>query len=139
MPNKPIIMSKIRQIIRCHCQGIGSKRTSAMTGVSRNSVKTYIQKFASLALTLDEIESRTDLELQNLFFPSAELPPLPDLQRYEYLQKSLPDIVKAMRQKGMTLEIQWLKYINEYPGGYSRTRFYHYLVEHKRKNGLPCS
>jgi hypothetical protein len=33
----------------------------------------------------------------------------------------------------MTIDIQWLKYINEYPNGYSRTRFYYYLIEHKRK------
>lgn len=128
-------MSKIRQIIRCHCQGIGSKRTSSMTGVSRNVVRSYIQKFASLGLTLEDVESKSDQELQDLLFPSVAIPPIPDLQRYQYLQNKVPDILKAMRQKGMTLEIQWLKYINEYPNGYSRTRFYHYLVEHKRKSG----
>lgn len=106
-----------------------------MTGVSRNAVKSYIQKFASLGLTQEDIESRTDLELQNLFFPSVEIPPLPDLQRYQYLQERIPDILKAMRRKGVTLQMQWQKYIKECPGGYSRTRFYHYLVEHKRKSG----
>jgi transposase len=133
MSNKPIIMSKIRQIIRCHCQGIGSKRISSMTGVSRNTIKTYIKKFAALGLTLGEIDEKSELELQALLFPPVEIPTIPDVERFQHLQSKIPDILKALRKKGMTIDIQWLKYINEYPNGYSRTRFYYYLVEHKRK------
>lgn len=128
-------MSKIRQIIRCHCQGIGSKRTSSMTGVSRNVVKNYIRHFATLGLTLQDLENKSDHDLQELFFPPQIKISLPDVERYQHLQNKLPDIAKAMRQKGMTLEIQWLKYINEYPNGYSRTSFYNYLVAYKRKGG----
>ena len=138
MSNKPIIMSKIRQIIRCHCQGIGSKRASSMTGVSRNTIKTYIKKFAALGLTLNDIENKSDLELQELLFPPVEIPLIPDVERFQHLQNKIPNILKALRQKGMTIDIQWLKYINEYPNGYSRTRFYYYLIEHKRRVQPPC-
>lgn len=104
-----------------------------MTGVSRNTIKTYIKKFAALGLTLGEIDEKSKLELQVLLFPPVENPTIPDVERFQHLQSKIPDILKALRKKGMTIDIQWLKYINEYPNGYSRTRFYYYLVEHKRR------
>lgn len=79
-------MSKIRQIIRCHCQGIGSKRASSMTRVSRNTIKTYIKKFAALGLTLNDIENKSDLELQELLFPPVEIPLIPDVERFQHLK-----------------------------------------------------
>ena len=62
-------MSKLKQIIRLHCQGKGSKAVSAATGVSRRTVKEYIKKFISLHLTAEEAESLDDLTLHQLFFP----------------------------------------------------------------------
>lgn len=136
MTNRPIIMSKIRQIIRCHCQGHGSKKTSSITGVSRNVVRQYIKRFAILKLTLAEAENKTEHELQDLFYPQQEYSAIPDTERFQRLHNKLPDISKAMRRKGMTLEKQWLAYISEDPVGYARSQFYKYLVEYQRRSGI---
>ena len=106
MANKPISMSKIKQIIRCYCQGIGSKKTHQITGVSRNVIKLYVRKFQTLRLTLEEIEGCDDLALQQLFFPPKEAT-VPDEDRLTRIQALLPAISKALRRKGMTLELQW--------------------------------
>ena len=39
MPNKPISMVKIRQVLRCHAAGLGSKTIAAHLGISRTTVK----------------------------------------------------------------------------------------------------
>lgn len=133
MSNKPIIMSKIRQIIRCHCQGIGSKTTSKSTGVSRNVVKNYISIFKRLGLTLQDLENHSDEELQNLFCPQKEPPVKPNVMRLNVLIDKLPEIHKALRKKGETVATQWEKYILEHPDGYSKTQFYTYLREYKKR------
>jgi len=136
MANKPISMNKIKQIIRCHCQGDGSKKTSAKTGISRNVVRQYIRRFIFLKLSLEEIESYSDEHLHSLFFPETSRSALPDKGRYERLQALLPDVSRALKRKGMTLEVQWNQYIEKDPEGYSRTQFYVYLREYRRRGGL---
>lgn len=136
MANRPIIMSKIRQIIRCYEQGYGSKKISSITAVSRNAVRQYLKRYAILKLTLEEVESKSDQELQDLFYGQQAPSPLPDTERFQRLHTRLPDIVKALRRKGMTLEKQWLEYLQDNPDGYGRTQFYNYLVEYRRRSGI---
>lgn len=45
MANRPLTMNKIKQILRSHFEGHGSKQLSKMTGVSRNTVKCYLRRF----------------------------------------------------------------------------------------------
>ena len=136
MSNRPIIMSKIKQIIRCHCEGHGSKKTSSITGVSRNVIRQYLKRFAILNLTREEVENKTDQELSDLFYPQQNNQTLPDTARFQRLHLRLPEIVKALRRRGMTVEKQWLEYIQEDPVGYGRTQFYNYLVEYRRRSGI---
>ena len=63
MPNKPIEMYKIRQILRLYADGKGSKFISKTTGVARNTVKKYLIQFASLRLTIEDIEKMSDGKL----------------------------------------------------------------------------
>ena len=129
-------MNKIKQIIRCYCQGIGSKKTHQITGISRNVIKLYVRRYIQLRLTIEEIEASDDFALQQLFFPQKPITTVPDPSRLERLEALLPAIVKALRRKGMTLELQWQAYIAKDPAGYARTRFYIYLNEFRKRSGL---
>jgi hypothetical protein len=42
MANKPIHMSKLRQVLKLHCQGQNKLQMSTVTGLSRNTVKKYL-------------------------------------------------------------------------------------------------
>ena len=135
MPNKPISMSKLKQIIRLHCQGSGSKSISAATGVSRRTVKEYIKKFVALRLTFEEVEALEDVKLHALFFASKTSSKVPDEGRLQRLRGMLPELQRMNRTKGMTLDRLWKHYLKKDPGGYSRTRFYLYLREHNSRAG----
>lgn len=39
MPNQPISMNKIRQLLRCYASGNGAKSVSSIMRVFRNTVK----------------------------------------------------------------------------------------------------
>lgn len=134
MPNKPISMSKLKQIIRLHCQGEGLRAISLATGTSRRTVRDYIRKFVSLQLTFKDAEALDDLRLHELFFPSTKTIKVPDKERLERLEAMLPVLLKMSRQRGMTLERLWKYYLGQDASGYSRTRFYLYLRDYTRRS-----
>jgi len=74
--------------------------------------------------------------LHALFHPEQPLSILPDTDRYQRLHAKLPQITKALRRKGMTLEKQWIEYLRDNPNGYGRTQFYSYLIEYRRRSGI---
>lgn len=135
MANRPISMNKIKHILRLHFEGTGSKSTSAITGVSRNVVRQYITRFKTLELTFDELQQLNDNEVYRLFFPEVPHATLPDIDRYKRLQLLLPEVNKALKRKGVTIEMQWQWYIEREPDGYARTQFYQYLQQYRKRSG----
>ncbi|MBR5014775.1 MAG: hypothetical protein IKY16_09290 [Bacteroidales bacterium] len=67
MPNKPISMVKIRQVLRCHATGLGSKTIAAQIVISRTTVKKYIHIYQTCGKSFAEIMSMDDMELYVLF------------------------------------------------------------------------
>lgn len=127
MANKTISMAKIRQVLRYYCQGKSKLQIASLTGVSRNTLKKYINRFKRENLSLEQVESFTDHELEILFGSQAE--PVRD-KRYDDLAKLLPTLEKEIKKKGMTQELLWQQYIAQYPDGYQRTRFKEFFSEY---------
>ena len=67
MPNKPIDMFKIRQILRLYADGRGSKFISKTTGTVRNTIKKYLEQFGALGLTIADVEVMSDGRLATAF------------------------------------------------------------------------
>lgn len=127
MANKTILMSRIRQLLRLYAQGRGKKPISTLTGLSRNTVKKYLQKFVALKLTYADIEALNDHQLDLLFTP--QLPVAKD-ERYEQLQALLPDIEKQLKRKGITRLGLWEAYRQQHANGYRRSRFNQYIQDY---------
>jgi len=88
MANKPIPMSKLRHVLKLHCQGQNKLQVSTATGLSRNTVKKYIHSFIGLKTTWEEISQRSDKELEELFSQEPE-PKVDDrlLPLYDFLKE----------------------------------------------------
>ncbi|WP_229744235.1 helix-turn-helix domain-containing protein, partial [Belliella aquatica] len=59
-------MNKIKQILRGHFDGHGSKQLSKLTGVSRNTVKSYLKRFQQTGLSFEEVNQLSDEGLAEL-------------------------------------------------------------------------
>ena len=132
MANKPILMLKLRQVLRYYTQGTSKKQISEITGIARNTVKRYIGRFILLKLTYEEVSLMTDHELEKKFIEPH--PALPD-ERFEVLQQLLPDIEKQMSRKGVTLLKLWQAYYAAQSPAYSYTQFrkyYHFYSKRVR-------
>ena len=130
MANKPIAMSKLRQVLKLYCQGQFKLQISTLTGLSRNTVKKYIHLFHGLRTTWEEINLLSDKELDVLFCNEPE--PLVDTRLvvlHEFLKLQEP----RLKQRGMTLFRLWEAYHVEYPDGFKITSFYrHYNLWNRR-------
>src|SRR5579871_1213409 len=130
MANNPIQMSKLRQVLKLHCQGQSKLQISTTTGLSRNTVKKYIRIFIGLKTTWEQINQLPDKELDELFCKEPE-PVIDD--RLAPLHEFLKQQEKRLRQRGVTLLRLWEEYERENPGGFKRTAFYqHYNLWKKR-------
>ena len=85
-------MQKLRQVIRFYGQGKDTKAISRMLGMSRNTIKKYLQILHSSDIGYDTFSAMTDSELSTLFLVSKSNSPKP--QRQIDRETLLPDICK---------------------------------------------
>jgi len=74
MANKPISMSKLRQVLKLYCQGQNKLQVSTITGLSRNTVKKYIHVFIGLKTTWDEVNQLSNKSWISFSVRSQNLP-----------------------------------------------------------------
>lgn len=130
MANNPIHMSKLRHVLKLHCQGQNKLQISTTTGLSRNTVKKYIRVFTGLKTTWEEINKLSDKDLDELLCKEPEV--VLDV-RLAPLHNFLKTQEKRLRQRGVTLLRLWEMYHTQHPEGFKMTAFYrHYNLWKKR-------
>lgn len=130
MANKHISMSKVRQIMKLHSKGIGKKKIALRIGISKNTVKYYLDVFRKLKVPWDELSSLTDFDLNKKFHPPKETVASNKLQE---LIGFFPQMEKDLRKRGMTVGHQFIIYKRKFPTGYEATQFYKYYQQWTKK------
>lgn len=130
MANKTISMSKIRQIIKLYSQQMGKKKIGNRLGMSKNTVKLYIEQFRSLKTTKEEVFKLTDFELNKLFHPPKETS---FSDRLKHLHDFFPVMQTQLRRRGMTVAKQFIKFKTQHPQSYGETSFYYYYNQWCKK------
>lgn len=130
MANKPIHMSKLRQVLKLHFQGQNKLQIAATVGLSRNTVKKYLRQLVGLKATWEDLNQLSDQNLDVLFCNDPQ--PIVD-ERIDLLHKFCEEQEKRLRQRGVTLLRLWEVYHEQYPEGFRLTAFYkHYNLWKKR-------
>ena len=130
MANKTITMSKVRQIIKLYTQCMGKRKIALRIGVSKNTVKIYVERFKSLKTPWDELSKLTDFELNKLFHPPRAISVN---QRVQQIHDFFPVMEKQMRRRGMTVAKQYVEFKARHPEGFAETAFYRYYNAWKQK------
>ena len=125
MSNKPISMQKIKQVIRLYGQGKGTRAINSMLGVSRNTVKKYLQIYHASGISYDAFSAMSD-EALSLFF-QVSVPSVPKPERQQELEVLLPELCKHLKRPGVTREQLHREYLANHPDGYGRSRFNNYI------------
>jgi len=120
-------MSKIKQLLQFHKQGLGKKTIAHNLGISKNTVKAYLDKLLSAQMDIDLLLTLDDPILEAKFHPGN--PAYKD-QRFEHLKDKLDYHLKELKRPGVTKQLLWEEYIASFPQGYGRTQFCHHLSQH---------
>ena len=130
MANKAISMSKVRQIIKLYTQQMGKKKIGERLGMSKQTVKLYIEHFRSLKIPKEELFKLSDFELNKLFHPPKEMLINDQLkQLYDFF----PGMSIQLRRRGMTVAKQFLEYKALNPPSYGETTFYKHYNQWRKK------
>ena len=130
MANKPISMSKIRQIIKLYYQQMGKRKIGERLGMSKNTVKLYIEQFHQLKTTKEELFNLTDFELNKLFHPPLEIL---SNERVKQLYDFFPVMTTQLRRRGMTVAKLFREFKALHPEAFGETSFYFYYNQWRRK------
>jgi transposase len=131
MLKNKVPMSKIRQALRLYTQGKSKMFIKELTGLSRNTVKKYINLFIQNKHSIEDITNLSDKELDDLFCNTRIEPS----ERLKQIIECFPDIDKELKRKGITREIVWKQYYQTHTDAYRFTQFCrHYKAWKKQVN-----
>lgn len=120
-------MSKIKQVLRLHKDGMSNRRIGRELGLYKDTVNKYVKLAKSDPLGIDKLLEMDDPVLE--WHLTGGNPAYSD-ERFQRLQKRLPSIMEEMANKDkthVTLYLLWQEYKQDDPNGYEYTQFcYHY-------------
>jgi transposase len=132
MANRIIDMRKVRKVITLHHQGKSKVFISKYLSLSRNTVKKYIALYQLLNLTIEDINNKSDAELEELFSNSKTQNPSPKIKAvYDFF----PYMERELKKTGVTRQLMWEEYYKKHPDGLKSSQFgEHYIRWSKRVN-----
>lgn len=125
-------MKNIKEILRLASDGYLSIRQIAKScSCSPSTVTAVLERAKSANLTLDwpMIHNMSDSELEDKLYPDENYRterPLPDMNF----------IHREMKKKGVTLQLLWQEYLEQYPNGLGYSQFCDYYLKWRGKRKI---
>lgn len=132
MANKIIDMRKVRKVITLYHQGKSKVFISKYLSLSRNTVKKYIALYELLNLSIEDIDQKSDAQLEALFSNSKTVNPS---ARLKAVYGFFPYMERELKKTGVTKQLMWEDYHSKHPEGLKISQFCeHYLRWSKKVN-----
>ncbi|MBK7806937.1 MAG: hypothetical protein IPJ51_11610 [Saprospiraceae bacterium] len=107
MGGKIMLISTIKQLLLFHTDGHGLKYILRHTGMSKNTDKSFLLKFAVLQCFVDDLLKLDDPLLEGRF--QGGNPSYSD-DRHEVLLERMPYFMAELKKKGVTRHLLWEEY-----------------------------
>jgi transposase len=132
MTQERLTMKKIKEILRLKYEaGLSNRAIAGACNISNSTVGEYLRRAKAAGVSWPLGELNEDELYQKLFGEKEVLPekakPLPDWEA----------VRKELRQKGVTLHLIWIEYIEKHPDGYQHSQFGEYYRRWTKAHGEP--
>lgn len=122
----------LKQILTLHLDGYSNRKIGSVLGISRNTVNTYMQLFASSEYSFQELLNFDVAALSELFSAHATL----DTARHNTLMLYFEGVNKARNHPGFTFLYHYQQYVEQAAEPYSYTQFLeHYRRKYPKEKG----
>lgn len=123
-------MKKIKDVLRLRfITNISYRQISRAVDTPSSTAADYCKRFEITNYSIDDFLSLDEDEIYRILFPEKSLPktyktrPKPDV---EYIHKEIA-------KKGVTFELLWQEYKEQYPDGYGCSQFKEYYYKYKKR------
>lgn len=120
MAGKTKQMSKIKQMLQLHLNGVSNRKIAKQLEMNKETVNRYVKRAESDSMNMCELLKLDDPVLEHRMTGGS--PAYAD-KRFDNLKEKLPYIAQEKNRKHVTLKLLWEEYIEENPDGYSLTQF----------------
>lgn len=127
MAGKRTEMSKIKQILLLHKDGMSNRKIGERLGLYKETVNKYVNAAKSDSKSIEELIKMEEPELQHRF--SAGNAAYSD-KRFD-AQEDLEYYVRELERRHVTMYLLWEEYRQKHPDGYGYTQFCYHLNQHK--------
>ncbi|MEO6548190.1 MAG: IS21 family transposase [Ferruginibacter sp.] len=125
MPQKPITMEQLKQILQLHSDGTGIREIARRLGISRNSVRKYLLRLEENAVA-DDNKKLADTAYDN---EQQELNTQRQHQLYLHFNKAITELSKT----GVTRQLLWNEYLLKNPEGYAYSQYCYHLNQYQKR------
>src|ERR1041384_5832786 len=129
MSQKPVTMEQIKQILQLKNDGVAIREIVRRTGISRNSVKKYIEHFEKVQ---QDPARLSNIQIAQTAYNNDVL-----VAADERLQTLFTHFIYAQKEllkTGVTRQLLWVEYKEQYPDGYNYSQYCHHFnqfLQHK--------
>jgi hypothetical protein len=120
-------MSKIKQSLQLHLQGLSNRKIALIVDMDKETVNRYIRLAKADSMAISSLLKLDDPVLEHRLKGGS--PAYPD-ERFERFKDKLPYFEREMRRPHVTLQLLWDEYKSEDTDGYSLTQFRHHYNQH---------
>jgi transposase len=111
MPTKRLSMRKLREILRLRLdKGLSMRQIQSSLRISLGAVQKIISKADELKLDWAAIELLDEQQLAQRFYPESD-----NRVSNEFVQPVWPEVHQELKLKGMTKQLIWEEYTQQYP------------------------
>ena len=126
MAGKITPMSKIKQVLLMHRDGISNRKIAEVLGIDKCTVNEYVRKIKADPMTIEAMIHLEEPELEARMF--AGNPAYADPRMKGFLDK-LPYFREQLEDKHVTRLLLWEEYRRENPDGYGKSQFFFHLKQ----------
>lgn len=127
MAGQAIEIGMIKQLLRLHSQGEGIKAIARILGISKNTVKRYLNQVHEQELDIERLLIQDNESLENVLLRTETI----GKDKLQALQAIFPDMEEKLKETGVTLHFLWCRYKSVHPEGYGYSQFCYYYQKYR--------
>jgi transposase len=128
MPQKPIVMEQLKQILQLRSDGIPIREMARRIGISRNSVRKYLQLLEAEPVNL------SGKELADKAYKNETLEK--NTRRLQQLHHHFIYAAPELTRTGVNRQRLWHEYLQQHPDGYGYSQYCWRLNEYLKRGDL---